>query len=151
MFETAQAHLLLVHLPVVGGFFALLTLAVAQWRKDETIWKLGIFFLLLCMLGSVGAYYTGPTAVDALRHAIGSQADAMQDAIELHAVWGRGIFVGFILVCVLGIQTWLQSAQGLNPSVVLKAAVILGLCIALAASGWAAHLGGLIRHAAELG
>jgi len=149
--DTAQAHLLVVHLPVVGSFFALMTLLYAQWRKDTGAWNLGIFFLLLCMLGSVAAYFTGPIAVDALRGAIGDQADAMQDMIELHAVWGRGAFVGLILAALLGVQSWLQAAQGLTPSGVLKIAVLVALVAMLAVSAWTGHLGGLIRHAAELG
>jgi hypothetical protein len=46
MFTTVHLHLLLNHLPIIITGLALVLVAVAAWRKDDYLARIGLVFLV---------------------------------------------------------------------------------------------------------
>ena len=148
-----QLHLAVVHLPVVLCPLAAVFLLVAMARNEagEPLLRLGWVLLLVAALGSLTAYYSGPSAFEQLNEqmpggAPAGEAARIQDLVEDHAVLGRTAFVGMVLVGVLALQGLLQFLQGESPARWLRVTILV---LALALSYvlvWSAHLGGQVGH-----
>ncbi len=138
-----QLHLLIVHVPVIGVFFALLVAGAAQWWKDERLMKLGLVMLLLCGISAGIAYASGPPTYEKLMPVMSEET---MNLAETHAGVARGTFIFCVLTGLFALQLLIRAAGGeaiprwVGPVLL---ALLLALSIALA---WTAHLGGLIRH-----
>ena len=143
-----QLHLAVVHVPVVLCPLAAALLVYALIKKDagEPFLKLGWILLLVAAVGSLTAYYSGPSAFEQLNEKVTNNAAGIQDLLEDHAVLGRTAFVGMILVGALALQGLLQFLQGESPARWLRVTILM---LALALSYvlvWSAHLGGQLGH-----
>ena len=134
----AHLHLLLNHLPVLGTLFGLGILAIALWRRNDTLRRTGLALLVLAGVTAGAAFLTGEPAEDAVEGKVAGQAiEAHEEAAEA-ALWGAGILA---VLSAGALLRWRRE---------VPQAVAGGLLVgALATSGlmaWTANLGGRIRH-----
>ena len=138
-------HLILNHVPVIGMVFALLILGVAAWRRNDGMGRLGLAVMVGLAVVTAGVFLTGEPAEEAVEEVAGV-SEAMihphEEAAEA-ALIVTGI-AGAIALVALGafrrraLPRWLTGAAF---TAALASTTMLG---------WAANLGGQIRHT-ELG
>ena len=140
MTVAVELHLAINHLPVLGLPFAggLLAAGVvcdnAEWRRA------GLWTAALSAAAAWAVAYTGGLAADAAGGLPGiSDRDVSAHAAAAWTfVWAATV-VGAAAVAVL-------AASGRSSSRRAAAAVLALALLASAAGGWAAHLGGRVRH-----
>lgn len=135
-------HLAVVHLPIVLTLAALVLLGLAAWRRSELVFQIACGFLLVSALLAIAAYYSGPEAYEVLE----AELRAEKDRVEDHAVLGRSVFVGMIVVGVGALQALLQFLQGESPAKWHRWALFALTLVMCYLFAWTAHLGGGIRH-----
>jgi uncharacterized membrane protein len=143
--DSLHLHLMLVHVPVVGFFFAALSLAAALFstaRGEKNLGRWALFLAVISSLSAVPAVLTGERAEDRASRLPDISMDAM-DAHEEAAE--KAALVGYAAgaAALVGLGFSLRRDRGLRASV--AAALILSMA-ALGAMGWAAFKGGEIRH-----
>ena len=143
-----QLHLAVVHVPVVLCPLAAALLVFALLKKEagEPFLKLAWILLLLAAVGSLTAYYSGPSAFEQLNEQVTNNAAGIQDLVEDHAVLGRTAFVGMILIGALALQGLLQFLQGESPARWLRVTILLLALVLSYVMVWSAHLGGQVGH-----
>jgi hypothetical protein len=143
--DATHLHLILNHVPALGGAFAGLLLGAALWYRSVQFQRLALVMMVGSALTALPVYLTGEGAEDRVEHLVGV-SDA---AIDRHAdaaaasVVAIGILGGLALV---GAVAFRRSAV---PTVFAMGL----LTLALATTGlfaWTGYLGGQIRHT-ELG
>jgi hypothetical protein len=145
-----HAHLILVHLPLVGLFAAVIPLTWGALRRDRTSTLLGLVLAGLFALTTPLVTEMGERAEERLEHATGPLALDREGARWLHEHEERAetgavvlyIAGGLFVAGVVAGARWSQPAvtRGL-------AAGGLVLCVgSIAALAWVADAGGKIRH-----
>ena len=134
-------HLMLNHVPVVGMVFALLILGVAAWRRNDGMGRLGLVVMVGLSVVTAVVFLSGEPAEEAVERVAGV-SEAMihphEEAAEA-ALIVTGI-VGAMALVALGayrrraLPRWLTGAA-------FTAALVSTTML-----GWAANLGGQIRH-----
>jgi uncharacterized membrane protein len=147
--NAATLHLAVVHLTLpLLACGAVLVLGARLWH-DERPFRLGLLFIVMAALAAALAYYTGPGA-DQLLTDLGIGDPGSREAVENHALWGRGLFVSLGLLGALALQSTLQYFQGETPRNWQRWTLLAGSITLLVLLAWTAHLGGQVRHT-ELG
>ncbi|MGV3526958.1 MAG: hypothetical protein ACO1RX_22265 [Candidatus Sericytochromatia bacterium] len=140
MFQGAQWHLLMNHLPVFGALGGTLLLCWGLLRKQQEVMQVGLGVLCIAALLALPAYFSGENAEKAVEHLVG----VSESLIENHEELAR---VATILMELVGLSALLSLWKGLQK---WRNGMVVGtLVLALLTSGtliWTAHLGGLIRH-----
>lgn len=141
--NATHIHLVAVHVPVVGAFFALAVLGIGMILEDRRFMLTGTAFTLVCAAAAVVAYTTGPMAFRSL----GTSFDPETAAIAVqHGVIARAAFMAMALAGLIAIQVLLRSGGGEPLSKWAVRALMVTLIISAGLISWAAHLGGTIRH-----
>lgn len=145
----AQIHLMTNHIPLFGAAAACLLLAYALLRGNAPYQRLAYVILVLSALATPVAFFSGDGAEDKVEGLIG----VAKSRIHAHEEAGEAAAIGMAL---LGVLAAAQLLLGGLPNLArwrAKGAYLVLLASALAWGwvGWTAHLGGLIRHGAELG
>ena len=139
--SVVHLHLMLNHVPVIGMVFALLILGVAAWRRNDGMGKLGLVVMVGLAAVTAVVFLTGEPAEEAVEKVAGvSEAmihpheEAAEAALIVTAIAG--------LLALVALGVYLRRAL---PRWVTGAAFTAAL-VASTMLGWAANLGGQIRH-----
>ncbi|HXH24723.1 MAG TPA: hypothetical protein VNI78_05700 [Vicinamibacterales bacterium] len=140
--NAAYLHLLLNHVPTVGGVVALGLLIAAAVRRHDALAHAALELLVVVAIVALPAYTTGTAAQLALR----DRPDVSSLAVRAHQ---DAALAGFAVLEVAGFLAWIalwrsRRQRRVRPASV--AATMLVLVAALALLARAATLGGAIRH-----
>jgi len=135
-------HLLLNHVPTVGGVAGVGILLLALVRRDDHLLRASFEVLFVVALATLPVYLTGVAAGTAIERLEGVSAEA----IETHE---RAALLAFVWMQITGFFAWLALWQGRRLPQLPRAtvgAVLLLSVVTLALMGRAATIGGEIRH-----
>lgn len=138
----AQAHLLVVHVPVLGCIAGVGFLIAARLARNETLFKSACAMLLISAVGGGASFFTGPGAYEQLAVPAGPE----RDLVETHAALGKGAALGLVLVGLASLLALLQYPQGETPAPALRWTLLAGAVLVSALLAWTAHQGGLVSH-----
>lgn len=134
-------HLILNHVPVIGTVFVLLVLGLALWRRSSELGKLALGSLIVIGIVSAAVYLTGEPSEEAVEHLAG----VSDGVIHLHE---DAAAIAMLVASLLGTLSlallWWYHRRDV-PRAVLGIALV-GVLVLTGAMGWAANLGGRIRH-----
>ena len=99
--NVAGAHLMLVHVPVVGCLGVVIVFVAALWLNSELLWKLGYGLLLASALFTVLAYFTGEPAYELLE---AREIQVAQPDVTSHALVARAGLIGILLAGLIARQ-----------------------------------------------
>lgn len=144
-----QIHLMFNHAPLFGAASACLLLAYALLRGNISYQRLAYVILVLAAVSTPFVFFSGDGAEDKVDGLIG----VAKSRIHAHEEAGEAAAIGMV---VLGILAAAQLFIAGLPNLARWRAkgaylVLLGSALAWGWIGWTAHLGGMIRHGAELG
>ena len=142
MFNGAQMHLALNHMPVVGVMMGLLVLLSGYGLKQLLVKRTGLALILFAALTALPAYFSGEPAEEIVEHKPGVAKHDIhehEESAEVALVFSLigGAIAGGALIAGLkkrGIESKATAAAGLVSLV--TAALMVNT----------AHLGGMIRH-----
>jgi uncharacterized membrane protein len=145
----AQIHLMLNHVPLFASAAGCLLLAYALLRGNAAYQRLACVVLIAGAVAAPVVMLSGHGAEEKVEGLIGVAESRIHD----HEEAGEAAAIGMV---VLGLLAAAQLFLGAFPNAARwrrKGAylVLLGAALAWGWTGWTAHLGGLIRHGAELG
>lgn len=144
----AHLHLILNHVPVVGVPIALFAILYARWSKNDRMLRAAYGFLIGVALITLPVFWTGEPAEHVVEHVAGvSEAliESHEEAAEFALVVTM-MSAGFALV---GFFASRLEARLPNYRAVLRFVPVLTLIVLTVntgALGYAANLGGMIRH-----
>ena len=139
--SVVHLHLVLNHVPVIGMLFVLVILGVATWRADSAGAKLGLAFMvgLAAITGLV--FMTGEPAEEAVEKVAGI-SDAL---IHPHEEAAEVALIATVIAGALAFVALVWFRRRALPRWVMGGALVVTLG-ASSLLGWAANLGGQIRH-----
>ena len=139
--DGAHLHLLVNHIPVLGAFGLLLLFTIAFARHDSSLARLTLVLSVALAAASAGVFLTGEPAEEAVEHLAGAAEVAIEphEDAALIATVGFGIFGAAALVALLvyrrrTLPRWVAGGA------------LVGTLVVAGLMGWAANLGGRIRH-----
>ena len=134
----AHWHLLLNHVPVIGMMIGVLLLLWAILRSSEELKKTSLGVLVIAAAFAIPAYLTGEPAEEVAEHLPG----VTHALIERHEDFAKIALVVAGLTGLIALVAWLfqHRAKWLVPMTLVFGLVATGLL------GYAANLGGQIRH-----
>ena len=138
----AHLHLVMNHVPTVGSVVALGLLLLGFVRRNDHHKHVGLEVLFVIAVLTLPVYVSGVAASRELR----TVQEISVDAVGEHQ---DAALIGFAVMQLAGFVAWIalwQSRRRGRPASGVVAAVMVLLALALAAMGWAANLGGEIRH-----
>lgn len=149
--NAAHLHLILVHLPIAGGIFALVLLLLAELTRMRWLWLAGGFLLVLTALGSAGAYFTGEGAEDVMGAAANENSSAFSDSTEWvhrHEERAQFAFYGALVAGAAGLLLMFltRGKEGPKPDWRPRMAVLLVTLASVGLTAYASTAGGDIRH-----
>ncbi len=135
-------HLLLNHIPTIGGAAALVLLLVAFARKSDDLKRIALEASYVVALLTFPAYLSGVGAQQSLLE----QPDVSQVYVDAH--WDAAVF-SFAFLQLAGALSWFAlwkyRRSSRWPTTTITTVVVLSV-LAFAASARTASLGGEIRH-----
>lgn len=140
---SAQIHLAVNHLPVVGALLGTATLAFAAVTRHAVSRNLGFGVLVFAALSALPAYFSGEGAEEIVENRPG----VSEQLIERHEEAAEQALAVTIAAGILGAAALL--AVRLRRDGVVKGLFAAALIASLASTGLmgqVAHLGGQIRH-----
>lgn len=138
----SHVHLLLNHVPTVGGAIAIVLLIIAFVRGTDDLKRVAFEALYVVALLTFPAYLSGVAAQQSLL----SRPDIAQPYVNAH--WNAALWT-FLLMQLAGSLSWLvlwrfrRSGRWATP---LVGAVFVFSALSFAAAARTANLGGEIRH-----
>ena len=135
-------HLLLNHIPTIGGAAALVLLLVAFARRSDDLKRIALEATYIVALLTLPAYMSGVGAQQALLE----HPDIAQPFVDAH--WDAAIF-SFVLLQLAGALSWLalwKYRRSSRWSLAIVTVVAVLSALSFVASARAASLGGEIRH-----
>ena len=142
MYSLAHVHLLLNHVPVIVTALALLLLAVALWRDDDTLVRTGLVFLVGAAVSALPTYLTGESAEDAVENLPG----VTEELIDKHQDIA---LIAAIVLGVLGVAALWVIWRYRKPARIPRQFAVWLLAATVVSAGLMAYtglLGGQIRH-----
>ncbi len=137
-----QAHLLSVHVPVLGSLAATALFLAARIGRSETLFKTACVAVLVSTLGALAAFLSGPPAFELLEGDFSMDPDMM----KTHAALGKGAFMGLVLLGMAAALTLTQYAQGETPPAWLRWVLLFASLLLAYMLAWTAHEGGMAAH-----
>lgn len=140
--NTAQIHLMLNHLPVLGIPFGLLTLAYGVRKNQQEFLKFALMLFAALAVLTLPVFFSGDGAEDVIENAPGISGAL----IETHEEAATAALVGCEVLGILafaGLLRFRQRPEYPRPFVMTIA--IIGIVTA-AILAYTAHAGGQIRH-----
>ncbi len=141
----AQLHLALNHLPVMGTLIAAAVLATALVLKHDAVRRTALVMLVGCGLAAGAAFLTGEPAEEVVEELPGIQKSLIHD----HEEAAEAALIASGILAVLSLGALLVERKRAVPNGV-AVLLLVGTVGVAGGMGWAAHLGGFIRHP-ELG
>lgn len=145
----AQIHLLANHLPLFATGMGFLILAYGVLRGQAPFQRLAALILVAAALAMPVVYFSGEGTEDAVEAIAGVQESRIHD----HEEAAEAAAAGTAALGVAAFAFLLSWAFPLAARWRARGAWLLvaGSALAFGWLGWTSHLGGLIRHAEELG
>lgn len=134
-------HLILNHVPVIGMVFALLILGVAAWRRNDGMGRLGLAVMVGLSLVTAVVFLSGEPAEEAIERVAGV-SEAM---IHPHEEAAEAALIATGIAGVLALTALSAYRRRALPRWLTGAAFTAAL-VSTTMLGWAANLGGQIRH-----
>jgi hypothetical protein len=137
-----HVHLLLNHIPTVGGAAALVLLIAAFVRGGDELKRIALEAVYVVAVLTFPAYLSGVGAQQALLH----HSDISQGFVDAH--WDAAI-VTFLLMQLAGVFAWLalyRYRRSGHWQTALVAPIFIFSLLSFAAAARTANLGGEIRH-----
>jgi uncharacterized membrane protein len=138
----AHVHLLLSHLPVIGTIFGVLLLLLALLRKSEELKRVSLGVFVFTALIALPVYFTGEPAEEMVENLPGV-AESLIDKHKDAALFALLMAGGAGVVALAGLILFRRAER--LPGWVVAVALVLSLATSVL-MGWAANLGGQIRH-----
>ena len=137
----SQMHLALTHVPVVLSIVGLVVMIVALLKKNDTLTKTALYFLLFAGVSAVPVFFTGEGAEEAIEHLPG----VSENVIEKHEALAKvafGLVVAAAIVSLIGLLFYRQVAirRAIRPLVLILAFATSVIMVVTA------HFGGQVRH-----
>lgn len=142
VFNGAQFHLFVNHLPVIGFLGAILALAVASLMKSIDVKRFVLALTVVVGFSSLPALWTGEPAEEVIEHLVGVDEALIKEHEEVAEV--ATVLAVITAIAALG-ALLLQFRKPQSLRVTLPGVLILSI-ITGAAMGKTAHDGGKIRH-----
>jgi len=140
--NAAHFHLLVNHIPIIGGALVLILLAYAMAVRSTEITRAALGLTVLVSLGTIPVFLSGHQAHHLMQHMAGISLERIEEHEERAepaaiAVWVTGGFALLGLIASLGGRpTAKWAAWG----------TLVLLLVANAMLAWAAKVGGEISH-----
>ncbi len=143
MFNSAQIHLALNHLPVEGTLFGLLVLLFGLATKKDAVRRTGLGILVLSALVAIPALRSGEPAEDMVKQLPGFTRELIHEHEEAAEVaFVVTLIAGIAAAGTLALRKFKKEALEIKASI----AVALVSLVAFGLMARASHLGGLVRH-----
>lgn len=139
--SAVHIHLLLNHLPVIGGLFATALLALALVRRKDELMKAALGFFVVLGVISVVVFLTGEPAEE-LVEGLPGVSEAIMERHEELALLATVAMAG---LGALSLAALMAFRRRLLPRWVGAASFVLALGVG-GVMGYTANLGGQIRH-----
>jgi hypothetical protein len=141
--SAAHVHLLLNHIPILGGIFGLLVLCYGMWRKNDEIKKTSLGVFVITALLTIPVYLTGDGAAQIVSNLPGVSTAIIQQHDQAATITMVAIeILGAVSLLSLGLS-W-RSRRELRSWMTLGVLILAMISSGLAA--WTGALGGQIRH-----
>lgn len=140
--DQTHIHLLINHLPVMGSFVGMVVLLYGLLTRSAQTQNAALLVFIICALGAGITYFTGETAEETVEHLPGIS----EMLVEEHEDAGKLALLG---MAALGLASAVGLVMGLRRRQLHQTfswAVMLVALVALSFTGYAANLGGKIRH-----
>ena len=138
----AHLHLLVNHIPILGGIFAVLLLAWGWLRRDASILRLSLALFVILAAAAIAVHSTGDAAADTAERL----PDVTRELIDAHeSAAGKATTVFFVagLVALAGLIAYRK--RPVPPAWFLALLPLVGAATAVMVAR-AGMLGGEIRH-----
>jgi uncharacterized membrane protein len=139
--STLHLHLLLNHVPVLGAYLAILVLAAALVKRRSDWARAGLWLVVALTVVAVGVLLSGEAAEEAVEHLPG----VTESAIERHEEAAKLAALVFEAAGALALVT-LFARRRREIGRRLTAAALAVMLVVGGTIGYAAGLGGLVRH-----
>ena len=142
MFTIVHLHLLLNHVPIIVSALGLVLIALAAWRRDDSLGRVALTFFVAGALSALPTYLTGEGSEDAVKNLPGVTEVLIDQHSEIALI--AAIVVGILGAFALW-ALWRYRRTAMLPRFVVR----VTLAGALVGSGLMAYtglLGGQIRH-----
>ena len=135
-------HLTLTHVPIVGGFIALVLLFSGYIQKSESITKAALYLLIALALVTIVVNHTGEEAEEFVEHMAGYSKHAIHEHEEM-AEWAFRLMLATGLGAAAALYMFRRKAEKTRLVVGLVLLLNLVTCGLMA---WTGKKGGEIRH-----
>lgn len=142
VFNGAQFHMLVNHLPVIGFLGMILALAVAIVVQSLDIKRFVLLATVVVGASALAPYFTGEPAEDVIEHLPGVSKDLIHEHEELAE---KATILSLVTAVAAGVAFFLQRRRLETLKISLPVVLALSL-ISAVVMGAAAHEGGKIRH-----
>ena len=142
MFTIVHLHLLLNHLPIIVVALGLVLVALAAWRRDDSIARVAFAFFVAGAIVALPTYLTGEGSENAVINLPGV-TEALIDGHKEMA------FIAAIVTGVLGAfalwSLWRHRRSAVLPHTIVRV-VLVGALVSSGLMAYTGLLGGQIRH-----
>ncbi|MBP6219250.1 MAG: hypothetical protein KA436_11740 [Oligoflexales bacterium] len=142
VFNGAQFHMLVNHVPVVGFLGVTLVLLMAIKVKSIEMKRFALLATALVGTSSLASYWTGEPAEEVVEHLTGVTEGLIHEHEELAE---KATVISIITAAMAAIAFFLQRKKPETLKVSLPIVLLFSL-ITASIMGMAAHEGGKIRH-----
>lgn len=138
----AHLHLILNHFPILGVLFAIPLLAYGVWKKDTSVERAGLLFLIFVGFISIFVYLSGEAAEDIVENMQG----VSEIYLEKHEEIASLATLSALITGFLALLTFLASLKGIALTRMLSIATLLFTLVTSGIMGLTGNYGGKIRH-----
>ncbi|MBI3289691.1 MAG: hypothetical protein HYZ74_09265 [Elusimicrobia bacterium] len=138
----AQLHLLVNHVPVLGVLFSACVTLAGVLRGSDELKKGGLWAFVVTGLSAMAASATGEPAEDVVKHL----PDVTKALIHEHEEAAEKALVGALVLGGLSLAALVHAWKTRTLHAKASLVVLILFLPVMALLGYAAHLGGLIRH-----
>jgi hypothetical protein len=140
--DAAHIHLILNHIPVLGGVATLCLVALADLKKDNTLGKLSLQLMVLIAILTLPVYFSGEPAEKIVEHLPGV-AESFIEKHEKFANFALGMTEILGAIGLVGLYSFRKNPNSVKSywrSIQVIALVNVMVMFAVA------NMGGQIRH-----
>lgn len=138
----AHIHLMINHVPVIGTMIGALILGYALWRDNAEMKRFSLGYFVVLGAIAILVFLTGEPAEEVITRLPGIS----DSAVEQHEDASLVALAALLLVSALSFAGLVIRLLNLSQRRLYWRALMVCVVVAACAMGWAANLGGQIRH-----
>ncbi|HET9241054.1 MAG TPA: hypothetical protein VFO10_27565 [Oligoflexus sp.] len=142
MFNGAQLHLIVNHLPIIGFVLFVPIILMASFTRRSDYKRLALLAAMFLGLLALPAFWTGEPAEDTLER----QAGISENLIEQHEESAELALVAALATSGLAALGWLVSRKKEAWLVPATRGTAMAVILTTGLMAWVGHEGGKIRH-----